>query len=324
MKLFICIATFNRQVYLSQLLAAIDSQQKPLDCELTVTISDNDSKGSSEAVVNQTRNEVKYSIRYSVEPRKGISQNRNNAVSMVDKDADFILFVDDDEVPAENWLNTLLCTQRRTDADVVSGFSLPRFVSPPSSWILKGNFFLRPLYTKLKNEDLLSPRNVMTNTLLVRYSALSKLDGPFDEQYGLTGGEDNDLGRRLHANQCRMVWATEAIVWEWIPQNRATLNWILKRAFRTANTLSLLEKDASIYTKAKILVLGIGRLAYCFALLVPALLASLGVGLYPLAHLLRIGFRGAGVIGGLFGIAYQEYSTKRTIPTSGLLTNPSK
>lgn len=324
MKLFICIATFNRRDYLSQLLVAINSQLRPVNCDLTVTISDNDALGSSEAVVDQMRSRVQYPIRYSVEGRKGISQNRNNSVRMVDADADFVLFVDDDELPDENWLIALLRIQRETSADVVSGLSLPRFVSPPPAWISRGNFFTRPLYATLKNGDPLLPRNVMTGTLLVSYPALQKLTGPFDERYGLTGGEDSDLGRRLAANRCRMVWAKDAVVREWIPDDRATLSWVLQRAFRTANTLALLERNSALPTKAIMLTMGLGRLVFALVLLLPALLLAVIVGFHPLVKLLRIGYRGVGVIGGLFGIAYEEYSTKRTTPTPRLLPNLSK
>ena len=67
--------------------------------------------------------------RYVHEPRPGISHARNRGVA--EAKGDFVAFIDDDELPAPNWLESLLLTQRTYRADVVLGPVRPVFDRPP-------------------------------------------------------------------------------------------------------------------------------------------------------------------------------------------------
>jgi glycosyltransferase involved in cell wall biosynthesis len=61
-------------------------------------------------------------LRYVVEPRRGLSFVRNRAISEARAArADFVAFLDDDEVATAPWLTELLRVQGRYAADVVTG-----------------------------------------------------------------------------------------------------------------------------------------------------------------------------------------------------------
>ena len=64
----------------------------------------------------------------------------------------------------------------------------------------------------------------------------------FDPQFGLTGGEDSDLfSRMIEEGNAKFYWCNEAVVSEYVPGNRLTLNWLVKRAFRTGITYTIIS-----------------------------------------------------------------------------------
>jgi succinoglycan biosynthesis protein ExoM len=57
-------------------------------------------------------------------------------------------------------------------------------------------------------------------------------DRPFPEDFGLSGGEDAFFFRKLFFAGMHMTWAQEAVVFEGVPPQRATLAWMRRRWFR--------------------------------------------------------------------------------------------
>ena len=60
--------------------------------------------------------------------------------------------------------------------------------------------------------------------------------GPFDPEFGVTGGEDTELFYSLHRNGATMVWCREARVRETVLPERANVAWVLRRSFREGTT----------------------------------------------------------------------------------------
>ena len=59
---------------------------------------------------------------------------------------------------------------------------------------------------------------------------------PFLPRLGRSGGEDTVFLRQMTARGCAMVWCAEAIAWESVPLDRLEPNYLLRRAFRGAQT----------------------------------------------------------------------------------------
>src|SRR2546428_416069 len=146
MRVGICIATYRRPRMLATLLKALDRQafQKARPPLVTVVVIDNDVAESARATVERAAVRARWPLCYGVEPRRGISYARNRGVVAVGQTCDFLVFVDDDELPRRNWLDELLFAQARENADVVAGPVLPRFAEVPPAWVDRGRFFLRP------------------------------------------------------------------------------------------------------------------------------------------------------------------------------------
>jgi succinoglycan biosynthesis protein ExoM len=225
--LSICVPTYRRPGGLFLLLGALDAQR----CDdatpgIRIVVVDNDEAESAREVVDDARSWLRYPIHYRVEKRVGIPQARNAALAAA-LASDWIAFVDDDEVPEPDWLAALWRVQRATDADVVTGPSLPRFVDPPPAWIVESR-----LFEPLRHATGAPVPTAYTNNVLVRGSVLRELDSLFDERFTLGVGEDAELFARVAAAGGRIVWADDAIVYENVPPARATLRWMLARGYR--------------------------------------------------------------------------------------------
>jgi succinoglycan biosynthesis protein ExoM len=168
---------------------------------------------------------------YLHEPRPGISHARNTALAAVPGDTDFIAMIDDDEVPAPEWLECLLDAQSRSGADVVAGPAMPIFPPGTPDWIPASGFFRKPENMHALR-DLDPDPPAATCNVLVRARLLGDSGLRFDPALALSGGEDKMLFQSLKLHGCRFAWAAAATVNEWIPAERATLAYMWRESFR--------------------------------------------------------------------------------------------
>lgn len=299
----ICVITYQRPESLRRLLEGINrltfTKTQPL--KLEVIVVDNDSAGIARQVWEGVKPSFKYKSVFKIEPQRGISYARNRAIACVPPDTDFVAFIDDDEVPEVSWLDELLTTQSKYDADVVSGVVLPYFPSEiVATWIVKGRFFERPRYPTGYQR-----KTSATNNVLVRGAIFRSMDRPFDERFALTGGEDGHFFRRVHQAGYKIIWSNEAVVYEWIPESRTTIKWLLQRAYRTYGTFSAIEQElnGSIRTRFIAAIKASGRIIIGISLILPSLI----LGKHILVKALLNIFGGVGRFCGLMGMTYQEY-----------------
>jgi succinoglycan biosynthesis protein ExoM len=303
MLVSICIATYRRPEGLKRLMAGLDrliftNQTQP---QIEVIVVDNDPTRSAQVFCEQLRSQFKWSLKYFSEAQRGISYVRNKAVAEVATAADFVLFIDDDEVPEPNWLDELLTAQQTYNADVVAGPSLPFFpgIDTPT-WVIKGKFFEAPRFTTGHRLEYTG-----TNNVLIRARILRELDQVFDDRFAITGGEDTHLFMRLSRAGYKLIWADSAVVYEWIPQSRTNLKWILQRGYRSYGTYGLCEKELEPLAKvlARRISTGSGRIAIGIVSLLPSIFLGKSQTVQALLQIAR----GAGMLSGLMGKSYNEY-----------------
>lgn len=222
-KVAIAVATFKRPEGLQRLLISLsEAVAATPDCEVQVVIVDNDPAMSAHGVCDSAGLDT---LIYRSQPVPGISATRNAAVEIA-SGCDFIVFVDDDEIVAQNWLAELLRVQRETDADLVAG-PVTGILPPGTPEMLASS----GIFERDSRPDRSEMSDAGSGNLLCRYDVFASRPKAewFRDDFGLTGGGDAELTRRLHSQGSRIVWAANAVAWEYVGASRTNLRWLARR-----------------------------------------------------------------------------------------------
>lgn len=307
----ICVATYKRPEGLERLLGGLGrlrfTRLEPP--RLEVVVVDNEARGRAALVCRRFAPAFPWGLRCEEEPRQGITYARNRGLERALPAADFVAFIDDDEVPDPSWLEFLLLAQKAHDADVVSGPVRSTFVTPEiPAWVRRGSFF-RPR----AHADGARIEVAFTHNVLVRASVFRDV-GVFDHRFALTGGEDTDFFMRAHKAGHRMVWAQGAVVEEAVPPSRATVGWILRRGYREWGSHSLCEK--ALYPSLRVRAERVAKATTLVALGCVSLPVTVFLGKHHMVRSLLLVARGAGSFAGLLGRRYYEYQDTAAGPST--------
>lgn len=299
----ICTPTFQRPEYLRCLLESFVALQRP-DLHISFIIVDNDSTGTARSVTEEFRSDLPDLV-YEIEHDRGIAAARNRLVAIASqRDVDYVAFIDDDEWVHPAWLMSMAATMREHDADAIAGPVLPHHDPQVSEWMISGGFF-DEREPNLTGEEV---RVLGMGNQLIKREWLDKIDGPFNRELALTGGEDPYLWGQLFRLGLRMIWCNEAVVYERIPASKATASWLLMRHFNygIAGSRVVREVESSLMARINRLIRCLGRMCQ-------------GVVLFPFsifrgrAAMLRSAQYVSRGIGGLLGIAGVQYHPYKRI-----------
>ena len=308
MLVSICITTYKRPQGLKRLLHGLAklSFSKVVCPHIEVIVIDNDNKGVAAPICQEFQKDFPWSLKTDVEHRRGITYGRNKSLSLADTKTDWIAIIDDDEVPESNWLDELLWVQKEYQADVVSGAVIPHFIKEePPAWIISSGFLQRPRFPTGASRPV-----ALTNNVLIRAEVLRQYNPVFDNRFALTGGEDTHLFMRLHQAGYQIVWADEAIVYDWLPSERTKPKWILERCRHEWSTYSFLEKELKPSFKRQLIRAGKGTALILIGIV--RLPLTIVMGKQEIFKSLMYIYRGTGTFVGLLGLNRQEYKVVHT------------
>ncbi len=298
--LAVCIATYLRPEGLGRLLDALDLLEPADGIEMTVVVVDNDPEQSASWV--DGRHVAGRPLRYASEPTRGITYARNRALSEVEAlDADWIVWLDDDEAPRPDWLQSVVATQQRTGADIVATPSFPRFDEDARPWIVETGAYGTARFPTDSHYPFFHTR---TSGVMMRASTVPP--ERFDDRLALVGGEDRLFFTRIHRAGASFVWDDDALVDEWVPTSRVSLGWLTRRWFRTGVTRSLtmvyLDSPSPLRRLRRVLGGGLMALGGLGSVLV-----ALPKGRTPTLAAGRRVLIGVGASWGALGFGFQEY-----------------
>lgn len=206
--------------------------------EIEVVVVDNSAEEEGRSVLNEFVNIPTRTFKYDLQSVKNISLTRNKAVSLAT--GEIICFIDDDGKADADWLVHMYACLLNNKADGVFGKVIPYFEDGVEEWIVKGKFFERP-----DEQDGSITKNTRTTNCIIYKSVINQVDGPFDPAFGITGGEDSNLFKKLAAKGCKFVYSQKGIVYDFIPKSRANLVWLIRRHYRTGITNTLVRMQVS-------------------------------------------------------------------------------
>ena len=245
-RVAVCICTCDRAALLARLLAVlqgIELRDLPPESVLVLVV-DNRPDGQARAVCDRLAPGMEVPLRLVEEPRPGISFARNRVVAEARAwGADLVAFIDDDDIPATDWLWQLVRRQHETGADLVFGFyRLPQDLELPA-W-LQGSRYFRPPDPDDRDRYGL-PGWAGTYNVLISRRVLEQLttgDGPFRAEFASSGGEDMDLFIRAKAAGFAYAVATASVVVRAWEPDRLTISGILRRGFQRAGSRVMLAR----------------------------------------------------------------------------------
>jgi hypothetical protein len=268
----VVVPTFERPAALLRVLASLDAQDCALDFEIVVV--DNSPTASSREAVEAHAS--RHPLRYFHEPTPGVSAARNRGVGAAR--GDLIAFIDDDEEADADWLAQLVRCREAYDADAVFGWV--------EAVLEDGAAVHGKLFATAISRRFVWPSGEVPTALVAKLGTGNSLfhrrvlgNMPFDLVFGMSGGEDSALIRRIVNDGGRLVWCREAKVVEHVPVARTTLRAILERRFSSGQLRTrqhLTGAHPSRSTSAFIVLAG--AVQVCVALPLALLAAPLAPG----------------------------------------------
>lgn len=236
MLLSVVVPTYRRPAVLAAVLVALRGQIAALNDEAELIVVDNCPDGSAAEIVAR----LAPGAAYVPEPRSGIAHARNAGIHRAR--GSHIVFIDDDQLPAPDWLEHFRSMARRGHA-ACFGPVRPDFEAPPP-------VTLRPMLEQLFSRET----NLVTGTDITRLRAYLGTGNsmferstcfvqaePFDPRFN-RGGEDVWLLRELAQERgVRFVWCAEAAVREAVPATRMTAAYLRQRKFRNGQLRCIVE-----------------------------------------------------------------------------------
>ena len=261
---------------------------------------DNDPQQSALPVCRAMKDDCGLPIAYAVERKRGISQVRNRAIATASPDSQFLVFIDDDEIPEPQWLDQLLMVQKNYNADVVAGPVESKLPHDAPTWATRGQIFRHYRYRTGEKIPFSA-----TNNVLVRRSIFTEMPYWFDESFALSGGEDRHFFMRVSRSGACMVWADRAMVWEEVPASRTTIRWVIRRSYHQGSANAFCDLDV---LEGRLVPLRVAAEALFWVgagiVLLPWGMVS---GSHRLVLYLRCISQGLGMFSGLLGNRHDEY-----------------
>ncbi len=306
-RVAICVATRRRPDGLARLFASLSALERPEGCTIEVVVVENDEPHA------QPLPACTLPARRVFEPRQGIPIARNRAIDEAAPHADWIAFLDDDETVESTLIVRLLAAARATGAPIATGPALPRFESGSPAWAARSGAYEPVRHAHLTRVPYAFTNNVLFDAAIVRGDGAPRLD----ERMLHTGGSDREFFARLAHNGNAIVWADDAITFEWYPRSRATYRWLFQRSYRlgtvapateamrakttsgAATTLPIAARCALVWRalrfSARAVVRGLRNITDPAS---TAALVSWDVG------------RAAGLVAAALGMTYEEYRSR--------------
>jgi succinoglycan biosynthesis protein ExoM len=306
LKVVVALCTSQRPRMLQSCLDSLVRQQLPADVSLAIAVVENHPTASCRQMIDHYAAAAGAPrIVYAHEPRLGIPIARNRSVDLaLAAGADWIAFIDDDEVAEADWIAALVgAAKALPTADVWQGVVERVCIGADQPYWLNRRRDRGPQGTRL---DVAATNNSMIRAGLVRAGLR------FDEDMRFTGGSDRKFFLQARAEGATIHHVGEAVVRETWPTERCTLAWRLRTDYRKGAVRMCIDLTRSWRDVTRHLARSLGELALACAECVaagPLYILSHKRGKQRFIRGLRRYSRCGGSLGVLLGIVRAPHRT---------------
>jgi succinoglycan biosynthesis protein ExoM len=259
LKVDVCVCTYNRPEVVHT-LRSIAAQQGLGAAKLRVIVADNAAQPTARELIAESARDLGLHLIYIHAPANNISVARNACLNVAT--ADWIAFLDDDEVAAPQWLKQILSAARTDRWDAVLGPVKALYSPSAPVWLRAGDFHSqRPVYVRGRIET------GYTGNVLLRRSFIEREALRFRTEFGRSGGEDADFMYRMSDAGGRIGFEPTALAYEPVPAQRASLRWLLRRNFRAGQTHGsrLIECVQGVLPRSGAVLLAAAKALFCIS-----------------------------------------------------------
>ncbi|WP_104492052.1 glycosyltransferase family 2 protein [Acinetobacter indicus] len=205
----VIIPFWNRAVEVSCLLKSLDKQALSNNIILQVIISDSQSCKEIYPILQNSISDYKNLLIEHVHTLNILSKKRNFAIDLAK--GEFLIFLDDDCIPADNFLNNCIkYTETMQPKDVVCGEV--RFLEEK---VESSNYFRyrdsKHPHPNSEIQNMLNQWNFVAMNYIIRKQDIIDSGVYYDERFLGYGAEDHDYAYRLLKNNFRIIQGVQKI-----------------------------------------------------------------------------------------------------------------
>ena len=228
------------------LLRSCSSLIIPEEVTVTFLVIENDTEERSKDLIQTLHPIFKSSeLVYALETEPGIPFARNRAArESLEMESNILLFVDDDEEVASDWLEKIIQGYRSSKAKLIGAPLRARL--PEENLTLLQRLMFTNIKSRYRKKELRASRRaslegtsgvtIVTNNWLADTSLFSEHNIWFDESMRHTGGTDSKFYAEVIAKNIPTAWVRDAYVYETIPPERLSFLYQYRRARDQSNT----------------------------------------------------------------------------------------
>lgn len=248
LKVAVCICTCGRPELLERLLLSL--RQIELGAlspeEILIIVVDNDPDGRVRSISGRVSASLSSELLLAEEISRGRAFARNRAVSeAIARHAQFVAFIDDDDLPASDWLQRLWETQNESQADIVFGTEQTVIGADWPGWLKDSIFFQSTGSEGVTKFSI--PKGVSTFNVLIRCTVFERLNtAGFFFLPEFKKFEDTDFFIRASRIHATFKHSEDSIIYRNFEPHRLTPPGLLNEAFFSGvYTMRLLQKHGS-------------------------------------------------------------------------------
>ena len=254
------LCTFRRP-HVRATLESLGSLNLPPNSSLSVIVVDNDKVPSGREAVDAAQ--CRFPLEYLHAPKFNISIARNAVLTAAKRQgADYLAFIDDDEIVTANWLIALRERLEESGEAVAVGPVQADYLPEAAPWLKAGRF-----HDTAPDVDSRGIAHTgYTCNVLLDLADPRLCDLSFDISLGRSGGEDSAYFATYQKRGGHIAYAEDALVCEVVPKERASLNWLMRRRYRMGQTHgAILSHDQTVAHRFGLSLVAAAKAAYCFA-----------------------------------------------------------
>ena len=260
----VIIPAYKHPAYLEDAITSILDQDTSIKYE--VLVMDNACSNDLSVKIEQLATVSSIPLRYVAVPDLGLHNCRNKALFVAR--GELVVYVDDDVIVPNQWLENLLHPFSRQDVAMVAGRVQPRWETSQPDWIN----VIDPSYFSLLDlgdmeREMQWPEAPYGCNMAVRRRVALQFQGFAPDSVGTAtfewkrGDGETGFASKVYAEQMAIYYMPEAYLYHRIPAQRLTKSFLYKRTVKSAISSFYSDMRTHGYNRKSLLILA-GRNLY--------------------------------------------------------------